>query len=59
MSDTYICQECGSEGEGGEVEDNDGRCWHFRKIIRDGKVREIRCYGEMVKKSDTILAGDR
>ena len=36
------CEECGSFGEDGEVEDTDGRCWHFRRIVRDGKPRFIR-----------------
>ncbi len=48
MKQAEVCEECGSDGEGGMVEDKSGRVWHFRKIMRDGKPREIRCYGRMV-----------
>lgn len=46
-----ICEECGSDGEGGEVEDRDGRIWHFRskEAFKDGKPHPIHCYGKFVE----------
>ena len=44
-----ICEECGSDGEGGTVEDVSGRRWHFRKIVKDGKPHPVRCYGKFVE----------
>lgn len=46
---TLICEECGSHGEDGEVETADGRRWHFRKIVKDGKPHPLRCYGRLVE----------
>jgi hypothetical protein len=44
------CKECGSHGEGGEMENADGRVWHFRKIAKGGKPYPIRCYGKFVER---------
>lgn len=46
---TELCEECGSNGEGGEVEQADGRLWHFRKRIKGGLIQPIRCYGNFTE----------
>jgi hypothetical protein len=45
------CEECGSDGEEGCVENADGRVWHFRnnEAFKDGKPHPIRCYGKFVE----------
>jgi hypothetical protein len=53
-----ICEECGSNGEGGEVENMDGRVWHFRKIEKSGKPVPIRCYGKFVKRARENAKGE-
>jgi hypothetical protein len=49
---TRICEECGNNGEGGEIEYADGRLAHFRKFPDDGKPHPIMCFGKFVEKED-------
>ena len=41
----YVCEECGSDGEGGAVEYASGVVCHFRKIPKDGKIHSVMCSG--------------
>lgn len=47
-----VCEECGSDGEGGMVENANGRVWHFRKIAKDGRPHPICCFGKFVEVPD-------
>jgi hypothetical protein len=51
---TRICEECGNNGEGGEIEYADGRLAHFRKIPDDGKPHPIMCFGKFVEKEEDV-----
>jgi hypothetical protein len=55
---TRICEECGNNGEGGEIEYADGRLAHFRKFPDDGKPHPIMCFGKFVEKEDALTVGD-
>jgi len=49
-----ICEECGSTGEGGELEYADGTHRHMRNKAAwdDGKVHPIMCSGKFVAKEE-------
>jgi hypothetical protein len=49
-----VCEECGSTGEGGELEYADGTRKHFRnkEAWKDGKIHAILCSGKFVEKED-------
>ena len=42
-----VCEECGSHGEGGELEYSNGKRLHFRdgSAWVDGKIHSIMCSG--------------
>jgi hypothetical protein len=45
-----ICEECGSDGEGGAIEYSNGKVYHIRKPWpKDGTVRPIMCSGKFVE----------
>jgi hypothetical protein len=51
---TRTCEECGNNGEGGEIEYSDGRLAHFRKIPDDGKPHPVMCFGKFVEKEEDL-----
>jgi hypothetical protein len=46
-----VCEECGSTGEGGELEYADGSLEHWRDKAAwaDGKIHPIMCSGKFVE----------
>jgi hypothetical protein len=45
-----VCEECGSTGEGGAIEYEDGKVYHVRKPwAKDGTILPLMCCGKFVK----------
>lgn len=53
-----VCEECGSDGEGGFIEYESGRVCHMRKppAKPDGRIYPIMCSGRFVKPAGALLA---